>query len=298
MSDAHETCNATQTQIDQCNANDNKHWEEHECLCQCNATECPHNRVLNESTCLCECGSPANYNCHDGQIVIDNEGHTCMCGCPEGQEDTCNNIDGTSWNNTNCECECSQNSTCATGAITKLEGGECKCVCDATALHCDSSHVAILDTEQGKCKCACDPAAASACTGDTNFWNDHDCICETCSQLSGGVSVGDTSCSVADESAFDGATSATFEPGTDRTETLEFDGVWVIGGPGSNEKSLIENTESKTSSWKRSAGGLTFKDGQQFQYNHPDGSTIVPGFPATSQSDPHIKTFFDDSYQL
>jgi hypothetical protein len=297
MSDAHETCNATPEQISQCNANDNKHWNVEECLCQCSVHECPHNRVLNESTCLCECGSPATYDCHDGQIVIDHEGHTCMCGCPDGQAATCNSIDGTTWNDTNCECECPYDSSCATGAISKFEGGECKCVCDATALHCDSSQVAILDQDQG-CKCACDPTAESSCTGDNNFWNDHACICETCSQLSSNVTAGDTSCSVADESTFEGAVSATFEPGTSNSETLEFDGVWEIGGRGSDEKSLIENTKSKTSSWTRSAGGLTFKDGQAFQYDHPSGSKVVPNFPATSQSDPHIKTFFDDSYQL
>ena len=289
------------------------------CQCECSTEGCANpNHILN-SECECECPVGQPGSCPSGQVLLEDN---CACGCTNTQS---NCPDGATLNQDNCQCECPACTTpnyvhaqdscqCECPHYTSgncpgnqvLLSDNCGCGCreledssnicsvdgqewDSTDCQCKCTNVTECDSnktfDHDSCTCECPVGQQGSCPGNQVLLADN-CACG-CSQASTECEDGaswDTelcSCTLINQTVSKGQTTFDLSGGDEYLH-----GTLTISDSGGSESHTITQL-----------GSLIISDPGATRDFYNATISASPA-SASSQSDPHIKTFFDDSYQL
>ena len=290
------------------------------CECECPSEGCTNqNHVLN-SNCECECPVGSSTPCSGGQVLL---ADNCECGC---EQQTCTD-DAKTLNSDTCECECTN--------ITNCDGNEtfdhdsCTCECPYyTSGNCPGNQVLLIDNCQCGCRelednsnicdvdgqqwdstnCQCKCTNVTECDGNETF--DHDsCTCEcpvgSSAPCSGGqvllVDNCECGCSQSNPNCIDGETwdndlcSCTLKNQDILKGQTEFN---LSGGDEYLNGTLTISDEAGSESHSIIQLGSLIISAPGATRNFSDATISASPASASSQSDPHIKTFFGKSFEL
>ena len=256
--------------VDSCLANsDLQFWNGGSCSCDC--SPCGDESVIqDETTCACDqCKSAEDMNCSDGQIAIyDSDAKKCECGCDAELETKCTG-ESTKWVAGTCACIC-EGGNCKAGQSNQLIEGSCECKCKSHGdLGCGDHEVVVENIDSG-CTCECDPDDKKACLGDDKEYDSNVCSCiHPMVDLKEGQTVFDISIQEKDVGK-----NLHFKNPDDSTQ-IALHKIIAVGSAVIAEPGLEEDVPSA------------------------DVTIEIPTIPpASTQSDPHVKTFFGESYDL
>jgi hypothetical protein len=257
---------------------DNKTLNSETCQCECISQENCGSNERPDGECGCECDIGASSNCPGNQVIVDpeNDGN-CQCGCigdPKCEGDA-KTLDPTT-----CECKCISQDPCSEN---EKPDGDCGCVCDVgNGDTCPENQVLISKGETGEktCECGC-PPGSQHCDGgqvllqkgtaececgckEPQVWDDEE---SRCIVKNYNVTEGQTEFPIAsDESYIGGTLNIKDDSGSDSYAITDIGSV-IIDAPGATR-------------------------------NYVGATLGAQPFRASTQSDPHVRTFFNESYTL
>ena len=261
---------------------DAKTLNETTCQCDCISQETCGSNERPDGECGCECDTGNEDSCTGNQVLIsvDSAGEqTCECGCPNECPTSSSGESLYSQNLQTCECECINQIICTNNEIPD---GLCGCKCDVgNEDSCTGNQVLISVDSAGEqtCECGC-PSGSEHCDGgQVLLLTGDNCECgcnepqtwdndtKTCVLTEYDVTEGQTEFPIASDQSYIGGTLTITDDTSSDSYVITDIGSVIIGAPGATR-------------------------------NYPSATLDAGPSQASTQSDPHIRTFFNNSYTL